>query len=185
MHNLHYIIIKADNAADAAESALLEIQDWGDENNWRSVGGVASEDGTDLIENHQDARWGLSSLRPDDASPDDNSYFAWGLAEIWEKIEGNIELPYSPYSKSYDLQVTTQGIALELLDSDTANADLLSRASENLKYLAQIAKGRNNREVEHAIPEFYEWQFDHVGLTDFSEQTDGTQLYLVMLDMHS
>ena len=50
MHNLHYIIINAESAYDAAESALLEIQDWGNENNWRSVGGVASEDGTDLIE---------------------------------------------------------------------------------------------------------------------------------------
>lgn len=29
MHNLHYIIINADSASDAAESALLEIQDWG------------------------------------------------------------------------------------------------------------------------------------------------------------
>jgi hypothetical protein len=115
MHNLHYIIINADSASDAAESALLEIQDWGNENNWRSVGGVASEDGTDLIENYQDAIWPLSSLKPDNASPDDNSYFAWALAKIWEKIEGNIELPYRPYEKSYDLRVTLTGIALELL----------------------------------------------------------------------
>ncbi len=187
MHNLHYIIINAESAEEAAESALLEIQDWGNENNWRSVGGVASEDGKDLIENHQDAIWPLSSLRPDNASPDDNSYFAWALAEIWEKIEGNIELPYKPYEKSYDLRVTLTGIALELLHSDTANADLLWRAAENLKYLHQIARGRAYREMENAIPEFFEWEFDRRGLTDLTldVEADGTQRYLVMIDMHS
>jgi hypothetical protein len=185
MHNLHYIIINAESADDAAESALLEIQDWGNENNWRKVGGVASEDGKDLIENHQDARWTLSGLKPDDALPDDNSYFAWAIADIWAKIDGDIKLPHHPYSKSFDLQVTLRGIALELLHSDCTNIELLWSASANLKYLHQIARGRAQREVENAIPEFYEWEFDECGLTDLTDNSEGAQRYLVMIDMHS
>jgi hypothetical protein len=53
MHNLHFLLIKADAAIDAAAEADSLILDWGDEDNWRSIGGVASEDGSDDIENHR------------------------------------------------------------------------------------------------------------------------------------
>lgn len=56
MHTLHFILINADSAQDAATSAEGAILHWGDENNWRSIGGIASEDGTDDIDNHEDAR---------------------------------------------------------------------------------------------------------------------------------
>ena len=184
MHNLHYIVINADSAADAAESALMEIQDWGNENNWRSVGGVASEDGTDLIEDYQDARWTLSCLRPDNASPDDHSYFAWAIADIWDKID-DIILPHSPYTASASIAELILVIVESLRNTDGTNTDLLLCASENLKYLHQIARGRKHRETENAIPEFYEWEFDRVGLTDLTHYTEGTQRYLVMIDMHS
>jgi hypothetical protein len=68
---------------------------------------------------------------------------------------------------------------------DLPNADLLWRAAENFKYLHQIARGRVQREVENAIPEFYEWEFDECGLTDLTDNSEGTQRYLVMIDMHS
>jgi hypothetical protein len=47
MHTLHFIVIQADSAADAASDVESEIIQWGNENNWRSIGGVASEDGQD------------------------------------------------------------------------------------------------------------------------------------------
>src|SRR5262249_15532871 len=62
MHTLHFILINADSAQEAASSAESEILNWGNDNNWRSIGGVASEDGTDDIDNHEGARWPLSFL---------------------------------------------------------------------------------------------------------------------------
>ena len=35
MHNLHFILINADSAAEAASGVENEILDWSDENNWR------------------------------------------------------------------------------------------------------------------------------------------------------
>lgn len=41
--------------------------------------------------------------------------------------------------------------------------------------------------MENAIPEFYEWEFDQVGLTDLTLNAESNSLkrYLVMIDMHS
>src|SRR3954463_10209980 len=70
MHNLHLLLIHADSAKAAAAEATRLIEDWGGENNWRRVGGVASEDGSDDIENHEHGRWGLSFLDTDQGRPE-------------------------------------------------------------------------------------------------------------------
>ena len=62
MHTLHFLLVMAESALDAASEAESTISDWGDCNNWHCIGGIASEDGIDDIENHEDARWGLSYL---------------------------------------------------------------------------------------------------------------------------
>ena len=184
MHNLHYIVIKAESAEDAAESALLEIQNWGNENNWRSVGGVASEDGKDLIENHQDARWGLSYLVPDvpELQP---RYFQWGIQKIWDRIHQPITLPYRPRGEAATIKNALAIIAGDLLTFDGEDTHHLWCASQNLLYLQQIIGGRIQANNQHIIPSFYAYEFDECGLTDMSECSEGVQRYLVMIDMHS
>ncbi len=86
MHNLHFILIKADAATDAAFEAENLILDWGDENNWRCVGGIASEDGSDDIENHDDGRWGLSFLDGEEGIPKEGTYFSRAVAYLHREI---------------------------------------------------------------------------------------------------
>jgi hypothetical protein len=73
MHNLHFLLINADSAADAASETESLILDWGNENNWRSVGGIASEDGSDDVENKDDGCWGLSFLDEEEGIPKEGS----------------------------------------------------------------------------------------------------------------
>jgi hypothetical protein len=47
---LHFIVVRADSAKEAAEDVTSEIINWGNEDNWRSIGGIASEDGSDDID---------------------------------------------------------------------------------------------------------------------------------------
>ena len=82
MHNLHLILINADSAEDAASSAESEILQWGNENNWRSIGGVASEDGADDIENHAESGWPLSFLDAEEGVPKDGNYFQRAIAYL-------------------------------------------------------------------------------------------------------
>ena len=41
MHNLHFLLVKAETAIDAASQAESAILDWGGCNNWRNIGGIA------------------------------------------------------------------------------------------------------------------------------------------------
>jgi hypothetical protein len=103
MHNLHFILIKADAARDAGFEAESLILGWGDENNWRRVGGIASEYGGDDIENDGDARWGLSFLDAEEGVPKDGTYFSRAAAYLQRQIMEPVTLPFGPYTTHSDV----------------------------------------------------------------------------------
>ena len=82
MHNLHLLLINAPTATDAADKADALIDGWGNDNNYYSIGAVASEDGTDDIDDC-DGEYPLSCV--DDC--DGNTYFAKALNSIREEIQ--------------------------------------------------------------------------------------------------
>lgn len=186
MHTLHFILLNADTAQDAASSAESEILEWGNDNNWRSIGGVASEDGADDIENHESTGWPLSFLDDSEGVPKKGTYFERAIAFLKRDIVDPIRLPYWPTPQYPDMKAALKGIADRLtdFDPDTGNSQVLweaQRASERLKHILD-ARGAL---ASDCIPEFYPWQFDEFGLTDMTENTEGAKRYLVFLDMHS
>ncbi|MBX9726454.1 MAG: hypothetical protein K2X09_04240, partial [Rickettsiales bacterium] len=82
MHNLHLILVNADSAEDAASSAASETIEWGNDNNWRSIGGVVSEDGADMIQNHEGFGYPLSFFDNEEGLPKEGNYFEKGVAFI-------------------------------------------------------------------------------------------------------
>jgi len=44
MHNLHFILVRANSGEEACKQAENEIMDFGTENNWRTMCGAVSED---------------------------------------------------------------------------------------------------------------------------------------------
>jgi hypothetical protein len=186
MHTLHFILINADSAEEAATSAEDALLDWGDDNNWRSVGGVACEDGTDNIENHDDGRWPLSFLDSDEGVPKDGTYFQRAVAYLKQSITDPIRLDYWPTPEYPGLKAALRDIADRLyeFDPDTGSSQVMWEASRALKHIEQILDARGAL-ADHCIPEFYRWQFDQFGLTDMTDHTQGAKRYLVFLDMHS
>lgn len=185
MHNLHFILIDADSAEGAASEADSLILHWGDENNWRRIGGVASEDGSDNIENHDNGRWGLSSLDDVGATPKDG--FTRGVAFLHRRIADPVILPDTPGTTHPDLNSAFRGVSERLRDFDprTGGTFDLWCVRRCLKHLSELLNSRRAREDGEEIPQFYAWQFDHFGLTDLTEHSDGARRYLVFLDMHS
>ncbi len=47
---LHLIIVNVESALEATNEVKSEILECGNDNNWRSIGGVASEDGKDILD---------------------------------------------------------------------------------------------------------------------------------------
>jgi hypothetical protein len=177
MHNLHFILIKADSANEAASEAENGMLDWGDENNWRRLGGVASEDGSDDIENHDNGLWGLSYLDKQDGVPKDGTYFSRAVAYLLRRITEPVTDLRSALSELGD--------RLREFDPDHGDSYDLWAIGRDLKHLSELMDSRKGLKHGTEIPEFYEWQFDHFGLTDMTEDSEGARRYLVFLDMHS
>ena len=55
MHNLHFILVKANSGEEACKQAENEIIDWGTDNNWRTMCGAVSQDNE--IYNANDGRY--------------------------------------------------------------------------------------------------------------------------------
>jgi hypothetical protein len=187
MHNLQFILIKANEARHAAFEAENLILDWGDENNWRRVGGVASEDGSDDIENADDGRWGLSFLDDEDRVSKEGTYFSRAVGYLHREITEPVTLNFAPYSTHSTMRMAIRelGDMLTVFDPDLGNTNDLWGIGRNLKHLSELIDSRRAREQGEEIPQFYDWQFDEFGLTDMTEQSDGARRYLVFLDMHS
>lgn len=187
MHNLHFIIVKADSASDAASEAESEISNWGNENNWRSIGGVASEDGRDDIDNHDGGRWGLSFLDELEEIPKEGSYFARTVAYVQWLVKDPVTLEYQPWATICDFKEGITTVANHLMNFDLENGELheLWAASRNIKQLYELLGARRSLAKGNDLPEFYDWQFDQTGVTDMTATSDGKQRYIVFLDMHS
>jgi peptidoglycan/xylan/chitin deacetylase (PgdA/CDA1 family) len=187
MHTLHLILINADSAQDAASSAESEILHWGNDNNWRAIGGIASEDGADDIENHEGTRWPLSFLDSEEGVPKDGTYFQRAIAYLKQSVTDPINLRYSPYGEYPDMKAALRAIANLLydFDPDTGSSQVMWELSRAIQQMEQILDARGALADAGGIPEFYPWQFDQEGLTDMTPNTDGAKRYLVFLDMHS
>jgi hypothetical protein len=187
MHNLHFKLIKADSAADAASEAENLMFDWGDENNWRCVGGIASEDGSDDIDNHEDGGWGLSFLDAEAGVPKEGTYFSRAVAYLHRQIAYPVIFPATPRSTHPDLNSAICELSDQLRAFDPERGDTFELwcLGRNLKHLSELMDGRNAIKHGEEIPQFYDWQFDQFGLTDMTEQSEGARRYLVFLDMHS
>jgi hypothetical protein len=187
MHNLHFLLIKADAAIDAAAEADSLILDWGDEDNRRTIGGVASEDGSDDIENHEDARWGLSFLDGEEGIPGEGTYFSRAVAYLHREIAEPVIFPWPPFSAHADFRSALDQLAglLHAFDPASGKSFDLWAIGRNTKHLSKLLDSRRAQAQGEAIPQFYDWQFDQFGLTDLTEISDGARRYLVFLDMHS
>jgi hypothetical protein len=187
MHNLHFILLNADSATSAAYEAENLILEWGDENNWRCVGGVASEDGSDDIENHNDGRWGLSYFNAEQGIPNEGTHFSRAVADLHRQIAEPVVFPATPRSTHPDLASALRELGDHLRAFDPAHGDThdLWCVRHNLEHLSELIASRRRREQGEAIPGFFPWHFDHFGLTDLTEDSEGARRYLVFLDMHS
>lgn len=185
MHTLHFILLNADSADDAADQLQPIIADWGNENYWRYIGGIASEDGLDDVENHEDARWALSDFPQSDTEPrtafDRISEYCRNL------ITGPITLRYEPSLTHDTIADAVSALAGRLAAQSWEAKDHFSlwKEARHLTQIAEYASSLSQLTSTSTITEHYAWQFDEHGLTDLTQQTNGRQRYLLFLDMHS
>lgn len=190
MHNLHILIVNADNANEAVKKAKSSINHWGDSNNWSSIGGVAGEDGKDDVECHEDgARWKLSYLQDDNDGTKSN--FQLTLNHIKEIASDPVKFNYL---KGDQAGIKTLDDAKKFLAAEINNFSVqedesirLYAITEAVSLLREVIDYRRIEEdpKNNNQPELFAGTYDKVGLTEFTNCTEGRQKYAVLLDMHS
>ena len=162
MHNLHIIRIPAADAGDACTSVETLINDWGNENNWRTICGAISQDNELYI--HDD-----SGRYP----PEDDS-------NTIEKIQ-----------KLFQTEIDTPHIYADILKTITPDSlDTMDwyKLQEYAKHMYEVTTHRGDKAAPFDIfkDTLYEWQYDTFGLTDSGyTQNEDEKIYFVFVDMHS
>jgi hypothetical protein len=184
MHNLHFILVRADSADEAAEIAFNHALGFGDEdNNWFKVGGIASEDGWDDRNHHgNDTHYPLSYLDDVPAAPQAGTCFARAVGLLRNDL-----------ANPPDIQAAVDKLADEMRRVRLPDGLFeFWRIIENLKRLYSILYSSSILS-DGDIPEFRRYEFDHFGLTAIDQaneppqgqKKEQTRRYIVFLDMHS
>lgn len=187
MHNLHFILVNAETAKDAASTVETEIAHWGTDNNWHSIGGIASEDGKDDIENHDSAAWALSFLDDEDTIPKEGTYFSRAVAYLHSVINAPITLRFPPYSEHADMESALEAVSegIKSFDSSKDNPYILWAMAQSLKLMSGQLESQTHLKAGKPIPSLHEWQLTEMGLTDLTDPSSDEKRYIVFLDMHS
>jgi hypothetical protein len=178
MHNLHLIRVRAESPKEACSMAERFIEDFGNENNWRSIGGCVSEN-NEVYD--RDEMYG-SRWRP--SYTDDKGNKPYGniraLNEsIIETIKSNRD---SYYGKELVDDIDSGKVRLSDV-TDTHKLYQLGKFIENQKAIAYLGEGFDIDTFNILEHDYKEYQYTEFGVTDCYEE-GGDKTYIVLVDMH-
>jgi hypothetical protein len=174
MHNLHFILLKANSGEEACKKAENEIMDFGNENNWRTMCGAVSEDNE--VYDAGDGRY----------RPTETEHIT--IEEINQKVSGWL-------SESFFGVTAKEKLGKGEINLDEWNAVELWSLSKHARHLSE-AYSYKDREFDILKGDtFYTCQFDECGVTDFRYDTyedddeamskTKEKTWVVFCDMHS
>lgn len=160
VHNLHFAVIKANSPEEACVAVGTEISSWGDENNWRSIGGCVSDKDETYI-NDPDAHY-----YPND---DRNTI---------EKLNALVTSWITPRS---DKGKET----LKLMSKFIKDNKLKSYDWEKIEQFARFKKETCDKKNFNILKDdLYAGNYDECGVTHILTG-EGKHKYVVFIDMHS
>jgi len=165
MHNLHFILVRANSGEEACKQAENEIMDFGTENNWRTMCGAVSEDNE--VFNAGDGRY----------EPKDTDYQS--IDKINECV--NEWIKSSWYGETARLKFEKGETNL----SEWNEMELWSLS----KYAEHLSEAHPFRERPFDCMKddcFFSYKYDECGFTDLTHSaSDGDKIWIVFVDMHS
>lgn len=159
MHNLHYIVVSARSHKEAVQFAESQIDDFGNENNWRTVFGAVDSKGK-IVLTDTDARWNEQDL---------------ALDEIKKTID---EL------MNYKPDASTTKVLTKLKANKSLNPMewyLVQRHAETMHEVSA-----NKKPLDIWRDNFRYMELSEVGITNLvGNETPKNTMYICGLDMHS
>ncbi len=180
-HNLHFLVVEAEDADDAADTASTFLNTWGSDDNWHQiVGAVALSDArittpNELLVDRWSVPWFLAHAGDTVLDKMRNM--------ILEDINGKKE-PYR--ERAHD------SIRTILAEGDAVDPRILWSASRSLREyavrLGAFAEEGLKNPASQQLFNYREYEFDQFGVTVHGmaqENYNPDNTYVVLVDMHS
>lgn len=164
MHNLHFVVTKAENPQDACDNVETLISGFGNENNWYTVCGCVSE--KNKVYNCGDGRF----------SPKDTGYTT--IARIKRIVNSWMRNSFN--GETARKKITN---AKKKINLSTWSSSELYSLQCFAKHLCEILPYKDKK-FDVLKDSFYSWHFDECGVTQDTDDNEG-QIYVVFVDMHS
>lgn len=181
MHNQHILIVNAENGEEAVDEALGRIENWGDDNNWRSAIGALSATGEVYLTPAADR-----SCRFPAAAEAECLEMVRDIPRFFANL--NVPVLGALEQDAHDLMRVIVGVPARQPDTGEVLAARPAVAHAVIvNYLQQRLDALGNRGCTlWTSPGLRSWQLDSDGLTVLDE-TAGTpeQRWAVLIDMHS
>jgi hypothetical protein len=166
-HNLHLIRVTADTPQEACEEVESYIEDWGTENNWRTICGCVSEH--DEVYDNPDETFGGRY------KPTACGYTTIG--KINKAVRGWLK-PDFYHETAIKKLAKGQTNLKKWTTSDLYSLRKLAEYHTQLKYL-----GKAPSKFNVLTDEFYAYEYAECGVTN-CENGNGETTYIVFVDMH-
>ncbi len=172
MHNIHFIVTSAESPEDACSNVECAIEDWGNENNWRTIIGCISENDHVYI-SEKDSRFenSLNEFNTiNKLNKELHDYISFDPTEILNTVQETITR-YNNKEKIHPAQF------------------YMAREAMNKMYQkAHHINSEGNISFNILEDEVYAWTFDEFGVTHIDvigNNHEDVKKYIVVIDMHS
>jgi hypothetical protein len=174
MHNLHFVVVKAESGEEATAEVESCISDWGNENNWRHICGAVSED-------NEVYKTGEGRYAPEDNETIEtiNTRIAKWLVipNVYEELLGN--------GQKFEELTASQLNRLRGYIGEVYEQKLIASNKA-----ARQANGEKLSDTFNVLTDTYrDYQYDEFGVTDICDDVDpyseNVKTWVVFVDMHS
>ena len=174
MHNLHFVVVKAESGEEATAEVESHISHWGGEDNWRNICGAVSEDNEVYITG--DGRY----------APKANETIESINATIakWLEVPNVFEELLGKGQKFEDLT------ASDLYRLQKYIGEVYEQKLIASNKAARQTKGEKLSDTFNVLTDSYrDFQYDECGVTDICDDVDpyseNAKTWVVFVDMHS
>jgi hypothetical protein len=165
MHNLHFIVVRANSGQEACQEADSIIEDFGNENNWRTMCGAVSQDNE--VYNADDGRYQPSETQ-------------------WFTIEKINQCVNNWLKDSFLGETARKKFEKGETNLDEWNQLELYSLSNYADHLSESIgfKHRSFNVLEDTV---FEYSYDQCGVTNFTElnANEEEKIWVVFCDIHS
>lgn len=164
MHNLHLVVTNADSSKDACSDVESYIEDFGTENNWRTIEGCISEDNEVYI-------------------ADENNRNSWITEEDFNTID-KLNKKVLEDKKNLFYQPEVPEILKRIANGKTVESTDAWKAKEYLKAYYDALPVDDKFDILQ--DSYREYQYDEFGVTHTGyKKMDEQKTYVVFVNMHS